>query len=67
MCQKGGESDEKTKRIILKLAEKVAEQTLAHNANSTTCFTIYQPRTPKSLEQFKSKYHDFQISTKNNK
>lgn len=46
---------ETTKKIMLKLVEKVAKRTLVHNANSTTCFTIYQPRTPKSLERFKSK------------
>ena len=54
-------------KIMSKLAEKAAERTLLHNANSTTCFTIYQPRTPNSLERFKSKKNDFQISTKHNK
>lgn len=45
---------ETTKKIILKLTEKVTKRALVHNANSTTCFTIYQPRPPKSLERFKS-------------
>lgn len=45
-----------TQKLILKLVDKVAKRTLVHNANSTTCFTIYQPRPPKSLEQFKNKY-----------
>lgn len=53
-------------QIILKFAERVVKQTLAHNANSTTCFTIYQPQTPAKLERFKSKKDDFSISAKNN-
>lgn len=42
-------------KLILKIAENVAKRTLTHSANSTTCFTIYQPRPPKNLEQFKNK------------
>lgn len=46
---------ETTKKIMQKIAGKIAKQTLVHNANSTTCFTIYQPRPPKSLDRYKSK------------
>lgn len=39
--------------ILAKLAKKVAEQTLRRDANSTTCISIYQPKVPVGLRQYK--------------
>ena len=40
--------------LAAKLARKAAEKALQRNANSTTCFGIYQPKVPQNLKQFKS-------------
>lgn len=37
--------------------KKVVEATLKSNANSTTCYNIYQPKAPKTLKKF-SKIRD---------
>ena len=33
--------------------KKSAERELKKSANSTTCYRIYQPKTPKGLNKFK--------------
>ena len=50
---KGGRNVENSKKIIAYLAKRVTKKTLVHSANSTTCFTIYQPIMPKKLGEFK--------------
>lgn len=41
------------KDIIAKVAKMMAEQTLARDANRTTCGAFYQPKAPIGLERFK--------------
>lgn len=40
--------------LAAQLARNAAEKALQRNANSTTCFGIYQPKVPQNLKQFKS-------------
>ncbi len=35
-----------------KIVKKTAELSLKRDANSTTCFAIYQPKAPKALKKF---------------
>lgn len=34
-------------------AKKIIKKSLRFDANSTTCFMIYQPKAPKALNDFK--------------
>lgn len=38
--------------VFAKAAKKTAEHTLKRDANSTTCWGIYQPKAPISLKEF---------------
>ena len=38
---------------INKLIKNILEMKLTNSANSTTCFSVYQPKTPKDLKKFK--------------
>jgi len=38
--------------VSKKIINKAVQFSLRGSANSTTCFTIYQPKAPKSLRQF---------------
>ena len=42
------------KRLLAEVARKAAEKVLRRDANSTTCFRIYQPKAPAELERFKN-------------
>lgn len=39
-------------KIYTKIIKSIAEKALIHDANSTTCIAVYQPKTPKSLKKF---------------
>lgn len=39
--------------LVAKVARKAAEKALRRDANSTTCFGIYQPKVPAELKRFK--------------
>lgn len=43
----------KTISIFANVAKKSAETALKRDANSTTCWAIYQPKVPTSLDKFK--------------
>jgi cyclic lactone autoinducer peptide len=43
----------KLNSVISKLAKNTAEKSLKRDANSTTCWAIYQPKAPVSLGKFK--------------
>lgn len=45
------------KNSVSKMAKNVAEKTLKRDANNTTCFAVYQPKAPASLDKFK-KHND---------
>lgn len=53
-----------SKKVLTKVATISAERMLAHNANSTSCVVIYQPKLPKKFKEFKSAENDFRISKK---
>lgn len=36
-----------------KVAKKSAESALKRDANSTTCWSVYQPKAPAALSKFK--------------
>lgn len=40
------------KSISDKILKKAVNISLKNNANSTTCFTIYQPKAPAALKKF---------------
>lgn len=40
------------KSISSKILKKAVNASLKSNANSTTCFTIYQPKAPVALKKF---------------
>lgn len=48
-----------------KVVKSVAEKELRRDANSTTCFAIYQPKAPSSLIRFKDKRNDYSDFKKN--
>lgn len=48
---KGGKSME-LKKITKKLIVSTTNKMLKHNANSTSCLYIYQPKVPKQLSRF---------------
>lgn len=48
-----------------KVVKAVAEKELRRDANSTTCFAIYQPKAPSSLIRFKDKRNDYSDFGKN--
>lgn len=37
---------------MLKGVTKMAEKSLQHNANQTTCVGVYQPKAPAALKKF---------------
>lgn len=41
------------KQMLAKVALKAAQRALRRDANSTTCFGIYQPKVPAGLKRFK--------------
>lgn len=41
------------KNIPAQVAKKLAMQAIMRDANSTTCFAIYQPKVPAKLKLFK--------------
>ncbi len=41
------------KKLAAKVAKTMAVQTLKRDANSTTCFAVYQPKAPEKLALFK--------------
>ena len=45
---------EKIKKLAAKAAKSAAEKALKRNANSTTCWAIYQPKAPAALDRFKT-------------
>lgn len=45
---------EKIKKLAAKAAKAAAENALKRNANSTTCWAIYQPKVPAALDRFKT-------------
>lgn len=51
--------------ICSKVMKSVAEKELRRDANSTTCYAIYQPKAPSSLAKFKDKRNDFSNIKKN--
>ena len=40
------------KNLVADAAKKVAEKTLRRDANSTSCTTIFQPKSPADLKKF---------------
>lgn len=54
----------KPKKVLAKIAAITAEHMLTHNANSTSCVVIFQPKLPKNFAEFKSSENDFKISKK---
>lgn len=52
MKKRGGEEMKKSSSIFAKIAKKSAESALKRDANSTTCWTIYQPKAPIELKKF---------------
>lgn len=52
------------KKVLAKIAAITAEHMLIHNANSTSCVVIFQPKIPRNLEKIKSEENDFRISKK---
>ena len=52
--QKEVKDVESKKKLIAKVARKVAEKALRRDANSTTCLGINQPKAPVELKRFKS-------------
>lgn len=42
----------KTLSVFATTAKKSAEKALKRDANSTTCWGVYQPKVPKNLKQF---------------
>ena len=54
-CRQKEMSDMKNKKkLVANVARKTAESALRRDANSTTCFGIYQPKAPAELERFKN-------------
>ncbi len=51
--------------ICSKVVKSVAEKELRRDANSTTCYAIYQPKAPSSLVKFKDKRNDYSNIRKN--
>ena len=47
----------KTKKGLSNMLKGVVELSLKTNANSTTCYSIYQPKAPASLKKY-SKEND---------
>lgn len=43
----------KTEKNLAKGIAKVLETTLKVEANSTSCFIMYQPKAPKELSQYR--------------
>lgn len=43
------------KKYAAKAAKAVAELALRREANVTTCFALYQPKSPANLDRFKTK------------
>lgn len=41
--------------ILLRAVKAAAIHALKHDANSTTCFVIHQPKVPAKLNSFKNK------------
>lgn len=48
---------DKLKKTISKAVKSTAENALKRDANSTTCFAVYQPKAPVALNKFK-KHND---------
>lgn len=43
----------KSRKIIFaKVIKVITEKSLEHDANSTTCMAVYQPKAPESLKRF---------------
>lgn len=47
----------KTFNSFAKIVKKSAESALKRDANSTTCWSVYQPKAPETLNKFK-KHND---------
>lgn len=45
----------KVSKAVAERAVKVLNASLRTEANSTTCFALYQPKAPESLSRFKRK------------
>lgn len=48
--------EKKMKKVLnsfTKVAKKSAERALKRDANSTTCWSVYQPKAPAALSKFK--------------
>ncbi len=45
----------KISKAVAERAVKVLNVSLRADANSATCYTLYQPKAPKALEKFKRK------------
>lgn len=43
----------KTEKTLAKGVAKVLEKVLKVEANSTSCFVMYQPKTPKELSKYR--------------
>ncbi len=41
------------KNIFVNAVKKAAEKSLRRDANSTSCTTIYQPKVPSKLNEYK--------------
>lgn len=48
----------KMKDSLLNAVKAAAEKSLKRDANSTTCYSIYQPKAPAGLERFKKTEKD---------
>ena len=52
MLKEGGFNMKSRKRIFAKVIKVITEKSLEHDANSTTCMAVYQPKAPESLKRF---------------
>lgn len=46
------------KNSLSKMVKHTAEAALTRDANSTTCFAVYQPKAPQSLKKFSKVNND---------
>ena len=52
--QKEVKSLKNTKKLVAKVVKAAAMAAIKRDANSTTCFAIFQPKVPANLSQFKN-------------
>lgn len=47
---------DKKKKSAAKAIASILDSTLKADANSTSCYVLYQPSVPEKLSQYKKKY-----------